>query len=189
MWDSVCKNLPTSPSTADGRREGIPGEEFLAHRVPWKEEWSCSRKCWSAAGKCGIVAVESGQVWIHKEMLGLGEVLINEGEVRGHPCWKRERGSGLWQKFIYPALWAAGRNQIPAPPIITKKAKSDRFHKRPFSSPMNDFVHCHRASSSLIFPPLEDEWSFFLWHHHSLSRAPSIIHEQENSGIRKKNLS
>lgn len=64
--------------------------EILATRVPWKEEWS-----WSAGGKCGILAVESGQVRIHREMLGLGEVVINESEVRGHPCWKSEQGSGL----------------------------------------------------------------------------------------------
>lgn len=89
VWDSVWKNLPTSPSTADGRREGIPGEEFLANRVPWKEEWSYSRE----------MLVSSRKMW----NCGCGEWpgLNPQRNVwlgRGHDKWEWSEGSSLLEK-------------------------------------------------------------------------------------------
>lgn len=179
------KTCPLLPAQLMGGGKEFQERNSWLTGCPGRRSGAAAGKCWSAAGKGGILAVERGQLRIHKEMLGLGEVLINWSEVRGHPCWKRERGSGLGQKFIYPALWAAGRNQIPAPPLVMKKVKSDRFHKKPFPP--------QSLNLSIVTEPLPS--SFFLFiktgdqffsDTTTLSRAGSIIHEHENSGIRKK---
>lgn len=127
-----AKICPLLPAQLMGGGKEFQERNSSLTGCPGRRSGATAGKCWSAVGKCGILAVESGQDRIHREMPGLGEVLINDSEVRGHPCWKREWESGLGQRFIYPALWAAGRNQIPAPPLIMKKPKSDRSHKRPF---------------------------------------------------------
>lgn len=179
VWDSTCKNLPTSPSTADGRRKGIPGEEFPAPSVPWKEKWRYSREMLVSSSKMW----NSGCEWPGQNPQR------NASFGRGLDKLERSEGSSLLEKGTGIRLSCSlGCCQKSNPCFSPQKEKG-----KIWQIPQKILSPLQSINLSVVTEPLPI--LFFLFIKTSdqffsdttaLSWAGSIIHEHENSGIRKK---